>query len=199
MNPTNPFRKDAKSKKSRAGGFRPLLSWQTNPTGNRPLRSRAPLPLPSCRLPNKHLGPPALPSPLRGSRGSQRTQGKAKAEEEAPERRDVPAAAGRPAVRGPVVPAAAPADAEGASASSRRIRHRTTRVISLPVTAPLPYVPMHVVQTPCVRLLLTHWVCLTTAVFTVPCVLPQTSFILAKTVRCTATGPASILPLRLRR
>jgi len=155
MNPTDPFRKDAKSKKSRAGGFRPLLSSQTNPTGNRPLRSRAPLPLPSCRLPNKHPGPPALPSPLRGWRGSQRTQGKAKAEAEVPARRDVPVAEGRPAARGHAVPAAAPEDAEGASTRTHRIPQRATRVISLPVAAPLPYIPVHVVQTPCVRLLLT--------------------------------------------
>ena len=143
--------------------------------------------------------PPALIAPLRGWRGSQRTPGKAKAEVEAPGRRVEPVAVGRPAVSGPVVPAAAPEDAEGARTRTRRIDQRATRVIAMPVAAPLPHITMHVVKAKIVRSLLTHRVCLATAVFTVPCVLPKTSLTLAKTVRCAATSPASILPLRLRR
>ncbi len=39
----------------------------------------------------------------------------------------------------------------------RGIRHATTRVISIPILAPLANIPIHIVQTPRIWLLATYW------------------------------------------
>ena len=62
-----------------------------------------------------------------------------------PDRRDVPAAERRPTKRGLAVPAAATDHAIRALTWASRIADGTLGVFTVPVAAPLPDVPVHVV------------------------------------------------------
>ena len=73
------------------------------------------------------------------------TQGKAEAVVEASERRDVPGAGRRPTTRGRVAPAAATDHAGRAHFWASRIADGTLGVFTVPVAAPLPNIPVHVV------------------------------------------------------
>ena len=72
----------------------------------------------------------------------------AKAEVVAPEAGRVPAAIRRPADPGVVVPTPAPIHPGRAPRRTRGIRHRTGRIIPIPILAPLPDIAVHVVQPP---------------------------------------------------
>ena len=69
-----------------------------------------------------------------------------------------PAAGRQPAVPRRAAPATAAIHAERAHSRPRRIVRRRLRIVTIiiPILTPLPYVPMHVVETPGVRLLLAH-------------------------------------------
>ncbi len=80
---------------------------------------------------------------------ARRTQGNTKAVADVADRRPPePVAARRPTTLGGEVPTAATEHAARARCSTTRVRHATTRVISVPILAPLPNIPMHIVQPP---------------------------------------------------
>ena len=79
-----------------------------------------------------------------------------KAQVAAPAVRIVPAVARRTDVVSYVAPVAAPVHPERARCSTSRIGRRTARVIPVPILAPFPNIPVHVIQTPTVRLQSTH-------------------------------------------
>ena len=76
----------------------------------------------------------------------------------APDGRRIARIAGRrTAEPGPVVPAAAAKHAGRACIlPPNRIPHRVTAISPPRIAAPLPHIPMHIVQTPAIRFLLLH-------------------------------------------
>ena len=122
-----------------------------------------------------------------------------KAQVDAPEVRREPEAVRRTAEVGEVVPAATPVHPVRARRRPPRISHRTARITTIPVLAPLIHVAVHVIQTPRVRLLLTHGMGRIARVLVVPRVISQLGITVAKTVRRRRPSPARTLPLRLRR
>ena len=80
------------------------------------------------------------------------TQGNAEAVVEVADRRDEPDPDRRPTIRGLVEPTAATDHAERALFWATRIADCTVGILTVPVAAPLPNIPMHVVKTPGIRL-----------------------------------------------
>ena len=116
------------------------------------------------------------------------------AETAAPVAGAAPAAGRRPAVRRDVPVASATENAEVAGTRPCRIRHRTARIVPIPIRTPLPYVPVHVVKSPRIRLLLPHRMRPVPAVVVIPPHILQ-----LPRIRSRRPCPARILPLRLRR
>ena len=94
----------------------------------------------------------ALPALLEDS-GESLSCGATEAEAEvvAPVRRVAVVAVRGTAVPGVVVPAAATIDAVRPRGPSDRVSLRPRRVVAPPIKTPLPHVPVHVVESPCVR------------------------------------------------
>jgi len=87
---------------------------------------------------------------------ARRTQGNTKAAD-AELRRIGPAPVGRPTILGgDFAPTAATAHAERSRCRTTRVRHATTRVISIPLLTPLPNVAMHVVKASRIRFFAAH-------------------------------------------
>ncbi len=100
----------------------------------------------------------------------------------------------RPAVLRVVVPTAAAIHPDRTSVWACRIARWRLRVTVPPVRTPFPNVPVHVVQAPCVRLLLTHCVGRRTRIIVVP-----RHFVEVSSIRARRTRSTRIFPLRLRR
>ena len=108
-------------------------------------------------------------------------------------------AVGRPAAPGGDEPATAAKHAVRARCRSRRIVHRRLRIVTaiIPILAPLPHVPVHVIQPPGVRLLLAHRMRLAARVLVIPGVFAQLRLVVPKAIPRLAPRPAGIFPLRL--
>ena len=93
---------------------------------------------------------------------ARRTQGNTKAVAVDAERRHAPAAVRRRTTLGVVEPTAATAHAERARCRIRGVSHGTTRIISIPILAPLPKIPIFLTQCRSrvdIRVLVCHIVC----------------------------------------
>ena len=84
------------------------------------------------------------------------TWGKHGAETQAVETARQPAADRRAAKPGAVEPVAATKHAEGARWRTLWIGHTPSGIVAIPVLAPLPNIPVHVIQSPPIGLLLPH-------------------------------------------
>ncbi len=104
----------------------------------------------------------------------------------------------RPAVPGNAAPAAAPKDTVRACRGSPGISHGARRIIPVPVPAPLPDVPVHVVQSPVIGLQLPDRMGRTFRIRTIPRILGEFAFIVSKTVSRIRTSPRRIFPLGFR-
>src|SRR5207247_1028306 len=84
---------------------------------------------------------------------------------------------------------------------TKRVGARRLSVVIriVPIPAPLPDIPVHIVEAPGIRTLLTHWMGLVVRVGGVPGELAQECRIVTEAVSGRAPRPAGILPLRLRR
>ena len=102
---------------------------------------------------------------------ARQTQANAKAVVVVAARRRVPAAERRPTTPGGEVPTAATAHAARARCSTTRVRHATTRVISIPILTPLHNIPMHTVQTHRIRAFAAYWMGLGARVLAEPTVI----------------------------
>ena len=100
---------------------------------------------------------------------ARRTQGNTKAVEDAV-RRHEPAAARRPTILGGAVPTAATEHAVRAPGAPG-VSHATTRVIPIPILAPLPNIAVHVIQTPSIRFFAAYWMSIAVRVVVVPTVI----------------------------
>ena len=67
--------------------------------------------------------------------------------------------------------------------------------VIIPILAPLPHVPVHIIQPPGVRLLLAHRMRLAVRVARIPGVLAKPSLIVAEAILRRASGPTGIFPL----
>ena len=117
---------------------------------------------------------------LRRLRDSGWTQGNAEAEVVDPERRVVPGTERRLAKRGKVVPTAASVHAGRALFWASRIAEGTFGIITVPVAAPFPNIPMHVVKTPGIRLQKANRMCPVRTVAIKPTVLGQQTLFIIK-------------------
>ena len=95
------------------------------------------------------------------------------------------------------VPATVAFHAVRARCRPRRIVRGRIRIVTaiIPVLAPLPYVPVHVVQPPGIRLLLAHRVRLAARVRLVPRIFAQPRLIVPEAVSRRAPRAAGIFPL----
>ena len=73
-------------------------------------------------------------------------------------------------------PAAATRDTEGTGGTACRVGYSAAAVVPIPVIAPFPYIPVHVVQPQRIRLLLFHLVRLSIAVGIIPRIVSQLGF-----------------------
>ena len=90
---------------------------------------------------------------------ARRNYGHPEADEVAADRRAVHEAARRPAKPGGAIPTPAPNHPIRARGSPLGARHRDAGIVAIPIMTPLPNIPVHVVQTPCVGSLLTNGMC----------------------------------------
>ena len=151
--------------------------------------------------------PSSLPSRLRflacSCWSSGRNCGHTKAQEAVPVLRLAPAPARRTAVPGGTDPAAAPDHpARAGRWPLRIIRWRAGVVVTtIPVLAPLPHIPVHVVQAERIRFLQARLMRVSLSggvrVFNEPSMLPKLRRIVAEGIHGRRSSPTGVLPLRL--
>jgi hypothetical protein len=127
------------------------------------------------------------------------TQGKAEAADVETVRQVAPVTSAGPAIRGLEVPTAATAHADRALTWASRIADCTFWIFFVPVAAPFPNIPMHVVKTPGIRFQKANRMCPVRTVAIKPTVLGQQTLFIIKRISRLATSATRVFPLGLGR
>src|SRR6266446_7737855 len=81
----------------------------------------------------------------------------------------------------------------------RRIHCSVCSIRPIPVLQPLTDVAMHIIEAPGIRLLLANGMRLPTGIISIPGILPQLTYVVAKTISRRRPGPGCVFPFCLRR